>query len=60
VAPDDAAEMRDLRAFTRDLVTEMERDRRGVAEPGGIALSEDAYHHVKRRLDVAVRDLAYV
>ena len=28
-----------------------------LAEPGGIALSEDAYRQVKGRLDVAVRDL---
>jgi adenylate cyclase len=29
----------------------------GVAEPGGICLSEDAYRQVKGRLDVAVTDL---
>src|SRR5271163_4143908 len=29
----------------------------GLAEPGGITLSEDAYRQVKGRLDVAVRDL---
>jgi adenylate cyclase len=32
----------------------------GVAEPGGIALSEDAYRQAKGRLDVAVRDLGPV
>jgi adenylate cyclase len=31
-----------------------------VAEPGGIALSEDAYRQAKGRLDVAVRDLGPV
>src|ERR1700685_2184515 len=29
----------------------------GVAEPGAICLSEDAYRQVKARLDLAVRDL---
>src|SRR6516165_9984856 len=29
----------------------------GVAKPGAICLSEDAYRHVKGRLDLAVRDL---
>jgi adenylate cyclase len=29
----------------------------GVAEPGGICLSEDAYRQIKRRLDLAVSDL---
>jgi adenylate cyclase len=29
----------------------------GVAEPGGICLSEDAYRHVRTRLDLAVHDL---
>jgi adenylate cyclase len=28
-----------------------------VAEPGGVCMSEDAYRHVKSRLDLAVRDL---
>jgi TolB-like protein/class 3 adenylate cyclase/Tfp pilus assembly protein PilF len=32
----------------------------GVAEPGGIALSEDAYRQVRGRLDVSVRDLGPV
>ena len=29
----------------------------GIAEPGAICLSEDAYRQVKRRLDLAVTDL---
>jgi adenylate cyclase len=29
----------------------------GIAEPGGICLSEDAYRQVKGRLDIAVKDL---
>ena len=29
----------------------------GLAEPGGICLSEDAYRHVRARLDLAVTDL---
>src|ERR1700735_2340232 len=29
----------------------------GVAKPGGICLSEDAYRHVKSRLDLQVSDL---
>ena len=29
----------------------------GVAKPGGVCLSEDAYRHVKGRLDLAVSDL---
>jgi adenylate cyclase len=29
----------------------------GVCEPGAICLSEDAYRHVKGRLDLAVSDL---
>src|SRR5271169_4661463 len=29
----------------------------GIADPGGICLSEDAYRQVKSRLDLAVRDL---
>ena len=29
----------------------------GIAKPGGICLSEDAYRHVKSRLDLAVSDL---
>ena len=29
----------------------------GVAKPGGICISEDAYRHVKGRLDLAVSDL---
>ena len=32
----------------------------GFAEPGGIALSEDAYRQVKGKLDVSVRDLGTV
>jgi adenylate cyclase len=29
----------------------------GLAKPGGICLSEDAYRHVRARLDLAVKDL---
>ena len=29
----------------------------GIAKPGAICLSEDAYRHVKSRLDLAVSDL---
>jgi adenylate cyclase len=29
----------------------------GIAKPGGICLSEDAYRQVKARLDLAVSDL---
>jgi adenylate cyclase len=32
----------------------------GVAKPGGICLSEDAYRHVKARLDLRVSDLGAV
>jgi adenylate cyclase len=31
----------------------------GIAKPGSIALSEDAYRHVKSRLDIAVSDLGH-
>jgi class 3 adenylate cyclase len=67
VAPDKRIEFR-IGIHVGDVVEESDGDLtgegvniaarlEGVAEPGAICISEDAYRHVKSRLDLKVRDL---